>query len=249
MNIGTAATIAAFALAALPGIIVLEIFEFGRTRIRDRNAARALAVYLILSLVAWVAAALVLGADDRLGSVIDLASRTKPGPGQGAELVNAYIALSWRLLVLAVVLGLTLRWLSSALGKYAFETIEKVRLEPDPELTLAARIAVGLVSMGFAWDGLFIRLKHTRKVQIVHVRFRDGSEAYGVFAGGGRADYQADGQGLVLDAELIEHEGGLVQVLNSNGMYIAPEAIASISFIDDPSPSLPSGQLQLINGD
>jgi len=41
----TSATIATFALAALPGVIVLEIYEFGRPRIRERNPARAFAVY------------------------------------------------------------------------------------------------------------------------------------------------------------------------------------------------------------
>jgi len=92
------------------------------------------------------------------------------------------------------------------------------------------------------------RLKHNRKAQIVHVRFRNGGDAYGVFAGGGRADYHADGQGLVLDAELIEQDGELVKVAGSNGMYVAPGAIASIEFVDDPRPGRPRGQLQFPTG-
>jgi hypothetical protein len=98
VNPSTSAAIATFVLAALPGVIVLEIFEFGRPRIRERNAARAFALYLILSLIAWVAAAAILGANGRLGDVIDLASKPKWVPGHGNDLVDAYIALSWRLL-------------------------------------------------------------------------------------------------------------------------------------------------------
>ncbi len=249
MNPSTSAAIATFVLAALPGVIVLEIYEFGRPRIRERNASRAFAVYLILSLLAWVVAAAILGANGRLGEVIDLASEPRWVPGHGNDLVDAYIALSWRLLGLAVALGLGLRLLISAMRKYAFRTVERVRFEPEPELSLAARVAVSLAASSGAWDALFDRLKHNRKAQIVHVRFRDGADAYGVFAGGGRADHHSDGQGLVLDAELIEQDGDLVQVSGSNGMYIAPDAIASIEFVDDPKLGRPSAQLRFSDSD
>ena len=241
MNPSTSAAIATFVLAALPGVIVLEIYEFGRPRIRERNAARAFAVYLILSLIAWVAAAAILGANGRLGDVIDLASKPKWAPGHGNDLVNAYIALSWRLLGLAVALGLGLRLLASALRKYAFRTVEKARFEPEPELSLVARVVVSMAATSGAWDELIDRLKHNRVAQIVHVHFRDGTDAYGVFAGGGRADYHSDGQGLVLDAELIEQDGDLIQVSGSTGMYIAPDAIPTSGSLAIPIWAFPLG--------
>ena len=145
-------------------------------------------------------------------------------------------------------MGLGLRLLASALRKYAFRTVEKARFEPEPELSLAARVAVSMAATSGAWDGLIDRLKHNRAAQIVHVHFRDGTDAYGVFAGGGRADYHSDGQGLVLDAELVEQDGDLIQVSGSTGMYVAPDAIASVGFVGNPKLGHLSGQLEL-NGD
>ena len=249
MTSGVPTTVATFVLAALPGVVVLEIFEFGRPRIRERNAARAFAVYLILSLFAWIAAALILGADDRLGGVIDLTSSSKPTQGNGSQLVSSYIALSWRLLVMAIVLGFAIRGLSTRLAGYAFAAVGKMRRGEIARLSWTARVAIALSSLVFAWDELFVRLARRRKAQVVHIRFRDGTDAYGVFAGGGRADYQADGQGLMLDAELIEHNGRLVQIAGSNGIFIPVDAIASVAFIDDPEAGRPQGQLELLDRD
>jgi hypothetical protein len=76
------------------------------------------------------------------------------------------------------------------------------------------------------------RLRRTSKPQIVHVRFLDGTDLYGVLAAGGRADYQADGRGLVLDAELIEVNGQLVMIPGSSGVFIAADAVASVGFVE-----------------
>ena len=72
--------------------------------------------------------------------------------------------------------------------------------------------------------------------QIVHVRFRDGTDLYGVLAAGGRADYQANGRGLVLDAELVEEDGELVLIPGSSGVFIAAEAVASVGFVEFEEP-------------
>lgn len=67
----TAQAIAAFALAAIPGVLVLEIVERGRPPLRDRHGIRAFAAYLMLSLAVWAVAALLFDAGGRLAAVID----------------------------------------------------------------------------------------------------------------------------------------------------------------------------------
>jgi Family of unknown function (DUF6338) len=68
MGPDTLQAIAAFALAAVPGVIVLEILEYGRPPLRERSTTRAFALYLILSLLTW-ATALLLHAADHLAAV------------------------------------------------------------------------------------------------------------------------------------------------------------------------------------
>lgn len=85
-----------------------------------------------------------------------------------------------------------------------------------------------------AWDRLLARAHRHRKPQLVRVRLRDGGEVYGVFAGAGRADYNADGRGLLLDRELVESEGDLVEV-GDGGLFIHPDAVSTVSFVDRPS--------------
>jgi hypothetical protein len=86
--------------------------------------------------------------------------------------------------------------------------------------------------MTFAWDRLLERLRRISKPQIVHVRFRDGTDLYGVLAARGGADYQSDGRGLVLDAELVEKDGGLVLIPGSRGVFVSGEAVASVAFVE-----------------
>lgn len=217
------------ALAAVPGVIVLEILEYGRPRIRDRKGARAFAIYLILSLLVWALAMVVLGASERLAAVIDA------GSGSGQRLVDSYIALSWRLTATAVALGLLLRASLFVLERLAYDIAEQKRLGQTERFPWLGRAIVGLVSMAFAWDKLLARLRRSGLPQVVHIRFRDGSETYGVFAGGGRADFQADGRGLVLDAELVEVDGRLVQIAGSNGVFVEASAIASIGLSSIPA--------------
>lgn len=222
----TSQTLVAFALAAIPGVIVLEIFEYARPRTRERSGARSFAGYLIISLLVWVAAVLCLDADGRLAAVIDA------GKASGGAQVSAYLALAWRLLIASLAVGLILRLVSGALVRLAFWFDERRRLGRSSGLGRCGDLLVRFAALAFAWDRLLERLRKISGLQIVHVRFRDGTDLYGVLAAGGRADYQADGRGLVLDAELVEEDEGLVLIPNSSGVFIAAEAVASIAFVE-----------------
>lgn len=219
-------TIAAFALAAIPGVIVLEILEYGRPRIRERSGPRAFAAYLIISLVVWGATILLLDGGGRLAAVIDSSK------GTGQAQVDAYIALAWRLLIAAVAVGFLLRWSYSTLDHLAFKVEERRRRGMHESFRSLGNVIVRLVAMAFAWDRLLERLRRAAKPQIVHVHFRDGGDLYGVLAAGGRADYQADGRGLVLDAELREEDGKLQLIPGSSGVFIAADAVASVAFVE-----------------
>lgn len=222
----TSKTIAAFALAAIPGVIVLEILEYGRPRIRERSGTRAFAAYLIISLLVWIATVVCLDGDGRLAAVIDSGSLS------GEKQVEAYIALGWRLLVASVTVGLLLRVLFAIYGYLAFRIEEGRRLRGAGRLGWLGDLAIRLSAMEFAWDRLLERLRRAAKPQIVHVHFKEGGDLYGVLAAGGRADYEADGRGLVLDAELVERDGGLVLIPGSSGVYISADAVASVAFVE-----------------
>lgn len=218
--------IAAFALAAIPGVLVVEIVEYARPRFRDRSGVRALASYLILSLLVWASVYVLLSGDTRLAAVIDA------GDASGQQRVEAYAALAWRLLLAAVTLGVILRLLLAIVGRLA-QRIEGERTDGSPRAYgRVGDFLVQLVSMTFGWDRLLYRLRQAARPQIVHVRFVDGAEIYGVLAAGGGADFQADGRGLVLDAELLEIEGRLDQVPGSSGIFIAADAVASVAFVE-----------------
>lgn len=224
MDGGTSGAIIAFALGTLPGVIVLETLVYGRPPVRDRKGARALGQFLLLSLAAWTLAVLVFDAGGSLVSVLDATT--------GTDRVDAYEALAWRLFASAVLVGAALRIAAFALQRYANWYIEH---QDQIQLRLAVRtgkLAVSLASLTSAWDDLLARLRRSEKPQLVHVRFTDGSEAFGVFAGTGRADFQADGRGLVLAAEYIQRDGQLVPIDRSTGLFIAPDAVASVGFID-----------------
>jgi hypothetical protein len=223
---GISQTVVSFALAAIPGVIVLELLEYGRPRVRDRSGVRAFASYLILSLIVWVSAFLLLDAGGHLASAID------PEIHSSQQRVDAYAALAWRLLLASIAVGLALRALSSMIGRYAYRVAERKRRGIQEKLSWIGDALVRLVSLAFAWDRLLERLRRSARPQIVHVRFRDGSETYGVLAGGGRVDFQADGRGMVLDAELVEEDGQLVQIPDSNGVFIAADAVASVGFVE-----------------
>jgi hypothetical protein len=227
---GTSKAIAAFALAAIPGVIVLEILEYGRPRTRERSGARAFAAYLIISVVVWMFSLLLLGTRGRLAAVIDSAK------GSGEDQVGAYLALGWRLLLAALVVGLLLRMCSSTLNFLAFKAEERRRLGRLGRLSWLGDMAIKFGAMALAWDRLLEQMRRAAKPQVVHVRFRDGAELYGVLAVGGRADFQADGRGLVLDAELVEEGEGLVQLPGSSGVFIATDAVASVGFVEYEEP-------------
>lgn len=226
MGADTSKTIAAFALAAIPGVIVLEILEYGRPRIRERSGTRAFAAYLIISLLVWVATVVCLDGDGRLAAVID------SGGQAGEKQVEAYMALGWRLLTASVAVGLLLRMLFAVFGYLAFRVEERRRQRRGGRLRWLGDIAIRLSAMEFAWDRLLERLRRAAEPQIVHVHFKEGGDLYGVLASGGRADYEADGRGLVLDAELVERDGELVLIPGSSGVFISADAVASVAFVE-----------------
>jgi hypothetical protein len=221
---GSFEALATFALGAIPGIVVVEFLEYGRPRLRERAGARAVASYLILSLLVWGLAALCFEADGRLAAVLDAS-------GQGGwEQVDAYIALAWRLLVGSLVLGATLRALLWLGVRVALRIEVRRRADSPRAYGRLGDLIVQAFSFSFAWDRLLERLNRTASPQLVHVRLRDGGDVYGVMAEGGSADFHSDGRGLVLDAELLRDDGRLRQMPNSSGVFIASEAVASVAF-------------------
>lgn len=244
MNSGSEA-ILTFALAAAPGLIVLELLEYKRAPLRERSGTRAFAMYLFLSIFAWGAAVLLLGADERLAEVID-ATSSGQRESDGQQVVSAYVELSWRLVAAAVAVGLALRLATALLVRYVQRSIRRRRSGSSSTLPLLGRLAAAPVSVVFAWDELLARLRRAGVPQVVHVRFRDGGDLYGVFAGAGRADFNADGRDFVLDAELVERNGQLVQIPGSAGVFVAADAVASVSFIrySEPTGQLPSTAVQ-----
>jgi len=166
-----------------------------------------------------------LGADDRLAAVLDASE--KGGDAQ----VQAYVALSWRLLVASVALGIVLRALLWAGVRIAFRVEEARRHTPGRHGRFGDLVIRGF-AFAFAWDRLLQRMNRIAKPQVVHVRLRDGGDVYGVMAEGGSADFQADGRGLVLDAQLLILDGRLKEVPNSSGVFIAAEAVASVAFAE-----------------
>jgi hypothetical protein len=224
-------TIAGFALAALPGLFVLEILGFGRPRLTERNGIRALGSYLAVSLIVWAVAFLFLGGRAHLASVVDSSDR------EGLLQVDAYAALAWRLLVASVALGIVGRLARSGIGRAALALEDRSSGRKHSRWRKVSEFATGVASMSFAWDRLLERLRRSEAPQIVHVRFLDGTELYGVLASGGSADYAADGRGMVLDAELLETDGQLTLVPGSNGVFIAPGAVASVAFVEYGDPT------------
>ncbi|HET9198751.1 MAG TPA: DUF6338 family protein [Solirubrobacterales bacterium] len=222
---GSFEALATFALGAIPGIIVLEFLEYGRPQLRERGGARAIASYLILSFLVWGLATVCLNADDRLATVLDTSEEG------GVEQVQAYVALSWRLLVASAVLGICLRILLWAGVRIAFR-IEMRRREAPRRYGRFGDLAIRAFSFAFAWDRLLQRMNRIAKPQIVHIHLREGGDVYGVMAEGGSADFQADGRGLVLDAQLLKLEGRLKEVPNSSGIFIAAEAVATVAFAE-----------------
>jgi hypothetical protein len=218
--------IATFAFAAIPGVLVLEILEFGRPRLREREASRALALYLMVSAAVWAVAVALLGADRNL---VDIVARSPSGAGPQ---VSAYEALAWKLVVVSIALG-SLGSLSIWAAERVAHRVEKLRRDGRP--MAKGKFGDALISwvrFSFAWDAMVIRLRRDPHAQAVQIRLLDGSVVYGILSSGGRADFQADGRGLVLARELIEVEDRLVEVPGSNGIFISPEAVATVAVFD-----------------
>ncbi|HEV2789735.1 MAG TPA: hypothetical protein VGV69_00370, partial [Solirubrobacterales bacterium] len=171
---GTFEALATFALGAIPGVIVLELLEYGRPQLRERGGARAVASYLILSLFVWALAIHCFEADDRLAAVLDASHQ------EGHIQVQAYISLSWRLLLASVAFGVVARLLLWAAARIALWIEIKRRSGTPRAFGRLGDAAMQAFSFAFAWDRLLERLNRIARPQLVHVRFRDGGELYGV---------------------------------------------------------------------
>ncbi len=220
------AAITTLAFAAIPGVLVLEILEFGKPRLRERPGIRSIALYLIVSAFVWGLAALILDADGELASVIDSTRLS------GDEQVTAYVALAWRLAATAIGFGTVCRLVLRAAEQTASKLAQSRYTSGQSIGGKVGDALIEVVSTPFVWDALMVRLRRRARAQVAHVRLRDGSDLYGILAAGGRADFQADGRGLVLDIELRNERGQLVEVPSSNGIFVAPEAMASVAFLD-----------------
>lgn len=218
--------IATFAFAAIPGVFVLEVFELGRPRLREREASRALALYLMVSAAVWALAVVVLAADKDL---VDIAGSS---PSDAALRVSAHEALAWKLAVVSIALG-SLGRLSIWAVEGAAHRVEQLRQAGRP--SVGGRFGdalIGWTRFSVAWDAMVVRLRRDPHPKVVQVRLLDGTAVYGILASGGRADLQADGRGLVLVRELTEVGDSLAELPGSDGIFIAPEAVATVAVFD-----------------
>lgn len=213
----------AFSLIAAPGVLALELVQAGRPPRAHRDRGRDIALYLLLSAAVWAVAVGLLAADDQLTRLIRFE------PDRPRQLVGIVGPLTLDLLLAALIVGVTV-----SCGLFAISAAA-LRLH-DPLVDRKARWSrplAGLLSIGIspssAWDRLLAGRGDT--AQVVHVRLQDGRDLYGVFARRGRADWEREGRGLLLDSELVERAGRLVDVPNSRGLFIQPDAVASVSFI------------------
>lgn len=216
----------AFALIAAPGVLTSELVQLGRPPLARLDRGRDLALYLLLSAGVWAVGVVLFSADEPLANLIRLES---DDAGLVAGIVGELV-LDLLLAVTIVGLGLRLVLLATnalALRLHAALTSRDSRWARD----LASALAVG-ISPSAAWDRLLAQARRGGRAQVVHVRLRDGRDLYGLFAGRGRADWDRDGRGLLLDSELVERDGNLIDVGGSRGLFVAADAVASVSFID-----------------
>jgi hypothetical protein len=218
--------IATFALAAVPGILVLEILQFQRARLYERGGLRTIALYLIVSAAVWAVAVLMLGADHHLAAVIDSADRG------GTAQVTAYTALAWRVAVIAIGLGLVLRVLLARGELIAFDLERRRAGGEDSAGGVAGTALIEIVSVASAWDALMMRMRRRGRTQLVHVRLRDGVEIYGMLTATGGGGFRSGDRGILLNVEFVAQGDNLVEVPGSDGIFILPESVATVAFID-----------------
>jgi len=225
MELISAQALAVFLLAVLPGAIVLEIVEFRRPHLRERGATRSLARYLLLAAFAWATAFVLADARSAIARAIDVST------ARGPVVADAYADLARTVALAAASVGLVARLCLAGIARVGYWLSDRAREGGRGWAARASRMAGIGLSPFYEWDRLLSRLRRTDEVQVAHVRFRDGTSIYGLFAGAGGADFEADGRGLLLDAELAEVGDRLVQVESSSGLYVAPDSIASVSFV------------------
>lgn len=243
MGPGTAEALIVFVLAIVPGVIVLEFIELGRARLRERDTSGTLARYFLFSGAAWAVGTLVFDVAGRLSRLVHLDSHSSN------RLVSGYLGLAEVLLISAVGVGLAFRIALWAARKFGYRLATRSHLDGSALTRLLGRAADSLTSPPHAWDALLVRLSSRNTAQIAEVRLRNGGRVYGVLAERGQADYEADGRGLLLDAELIEVAGSLVKVEESSGVFIAADAVSAVSFVALPDDSTPKPKVESADDD
>jgi len=227
VNVDTTEAVAVFLLAVVPGVLALELFEWGRPAIREREKVRTLARYVLVSATVWGAAAIVFDAGGQLKDLIRIGCRAEC---EGTDAVDSYLGLAIDLGVTAMAVGIGVRFLMWLGARAGFWLLLAAQGRKGRLMTFLGRALASSVTTAQAWDELLRKLQRDGRAQLAHVRLTDGRSVYGVFAGGGRADFDAEGRGLLLDQELVEGSAGLEPVKESTGLYISPDQLASVSF-------------------
>lgn len=226
--------VAIFVLAAMPGILAGEIIQFSRPRLRVRDAGGTLALYVLLSGAAWAIGLAAFDAEDRLVNLVQL------NEAQAGELIGTFVPLAVAILGAGVVVGIVFRALLPVKDHGAYRLRRVASTTRDGRASRLALLLSSKLLPDQAWDRMLARAARQGRAQIVRVLLRDGRLVYGTFAAEGRADFDADGRGLLLDRELVEDDGGLLnEVPDGSGVYVHPDAVATVSFVDRPSDQIP----------
>jgi hypothetical protein len=216
--------------------------------LRDRGALHELGLAVAWSFAGWAALFWWRGRD-LLPVVLDGDRTIRPRLDAFAELV-----------VLAIAIGAAL----ALIGRLVSATVHIWVTRDDPSgLRAALRdrgVLTGWISRtrerlsheiatrsvpGAAWDRLLARLNNRREPVVCRVTTCDGHEVLGVLADQGYADWGADGRDLLLMPEIVRDEAGRLQpVLESRGVYVSGEQIASLSVV-----AIPHGALTLESDD
>ena len=200
--VGTLEALTVFVFAVIPGYAAVLAYELRSPPLRSRTALAELARILLASVAVW-AVAWWLGAEPVIVDLLD----SEPEPVD--DMTSRVYRLAGGVMVLALVGGAGARH-----GRRLLEHRGRIDA-PDK-----------------AWDRLLLRLRKDEQAVLLRIRLRSGGDVFGDFAEGGRADWSADGAGLLLDREAIPDETGrLVFVSGSRGVFVPGDEISSVSVV------------------
>jgi hypothetical protein len=237
--IGSVEALGVFLLAVLPGFIALGASAAGRAPRRVRGPLGELGTAMTVSLVGW--SVLYLWRGDVLLPVV------LGGSGHSvSERLDAFAELVGLALAIGVGLGVGLRVLVALRRIYVFRdmpdsligAVRKSGIRSGLWNRLVVRLAHELNDRALpsaAWDRLLSRLDNRHETVLCRVATRLGDEVFGIVAQDGFMDWKADGCDLLLVPELIrEHNGALVPVPGSKGVFIPGSEIAHVHAVTYP---------------